>query len=147
NILNPANGSPITVPSQDMVLGLYYMTKGRKSSDEIMMKGEGQTFYSAEEVVIAYNQGRVDINTFIKVRIKNTDKEGNITTEIVETTVGRVLFNEVVPKEVGFINEVLNKRALRDIIGKVLKQTNVPRTGEFLNEIKNLGYDFAFRGG
>src|SRR5690625_1147676 len=147
NILNPANGSPITVPSQDMVLGLYYMTKGRKSTPENKMKGEGQTFYSSEEVIIAHNEGRADLNSIIKVRVKTKDEEGNEKSEIIETTVGRVLFNEVVPEEVGFINEVLNKRALRDIIGEVLKTTSVPRTGEFLNEIKNLGYDLAFKGG
>src|SRR5690625_2930479 len=111
------------------------------------MKGEGQTFYSAEEVIVAYNQGRVDMNSYINVRIKSKDEAGTPKAEIVETTVGRVLFNEVVPEEVGYINEVLNKRALRDIIGNVLKQTDVPRTGEFLNEIKNLGYDLAFKGG
>ncbi len=147
NILNPANGSPITVPSQDMVLGLYYMTKARKSTPENKMKGEGQTFYSAEEVIIAYNEKRADLNSVIKVRIEDIDEDGNPVKKIVETTVGRVLFNEVVPKEAGFINEVLNKKALRDIIGKVLKETNVPRTGEFLNDIKNIGYDLAFKGG
>src|SRR5690625_2658939 len=131
NILNPANGSPITVPSQDMVLGLYYMTKGRKSTPENKMKGEGQTFYSSEEVIIAHNEGRADLNSIIKVRVKTKDEEGNEKSEIIETTVGRVLFNEVVPEEVGFINEVLNKRALRDIIGEVLKTTSVPRTAEF----------------
>src|SRR5690625_3594669 len=147
NILNPANGSPITVPSQDMVLGLYYMTKGRKSTPENKMKGEGQTFYSSEEVIIAHNEGRADLNSIIKVRVKTKDEEGNEKSEIIETTVGRVLFNEVVPEEVGFINEVLNKRALRDIIGEVIKTTSIPRTGEFLNVIKNLGYDLAFKGG
>lgn len=147
NILNPANGSPITVPSQDMVLGLYYMTKIRESSPEHKMQGEGQTFYSAEEVIIARNEKRVDLNSRIKVRGRDFNDEGVITTQIIETTVGRVLFNEVVPEEVGFINEVLTKKALRGIIGDVLKATNVPRTGEFLNDIKNMGYDMAFKGG
>jgi len=147
NILNPANGSPIAVPSQDMVLGLYYMTKIRKSTEDRKMKGEGQVFYSPEEVIIAHNEGRAHLNSPIKVRVKDIDEEGEAITHIVETSVGRVLFNEVAPKEVGFINELLTKKALRDIIGEVLKATDVPRTGEFLNEIKNLGYDYAFRGG
>lgn len=147
NVLNPANGSPITVPSQDMVLGLYYMTKPRHTTEEHKMLGEGQTFYSAEEVTIAYNEKKVDINSSIKVRAKDFNEEGVLATQIIETTVGRVLFNEEVPEEVGFINEVLNKKALRDIIARVLKATDVPRTGKFLNDIKNLGYDFSFRGG
>src|SRR5699024_9934553 len=104
NILNPANGSPIAVPSQDMVLGLYYMTKIRKSNEEKKMKGEGQTFYSPEEVIIAYNEKRADLNSSIKVRVKDIDEDGNPITHIVETSVGRVLFNQVVPAEVGFIN-------------------------------------------
>ncbi len=147
NILNPANGSPITVPSQDMVLGLYYMTKPRKSTKDHKMKGEGQVFYSPEEVNIAYNENKVDLNSSIKVRTRDRGENGAPVTKIIETTVGRVLFNEVVPEEVGYINEVLTKKTLRDIIGRVLKATNVPRTGKFLNDIKNLGYDRAFRGG
>ncbi len=147
NILNPANGSPITVPSQDMVLGLYYMTKVKESTPDQKMAGEGLTFYSAEEVEIAHNEGRANLNSKIKVRTKDFDENGKLTMQVIETTVGRVLFNEVVPEEVGFINEVLTKKALREIIGKVLKTTNVPRTGEFLNDIKNMGYDMAFKGG
>ncbi len=147
NILNPANGSPITVPSQDMVLGLYYMTKERHSTPDHKMKGEGQTFYSPEEVVIAHNEKRVDLNSAIKVRTRDFDENGDLKPQLIETTAGRVLFNEVVPVEVGFINEVMTKKALRDLIGRVLKVTNVPRTGTFLNDIKNMGYDAAFRGG
>lgn len=147
NILNPANGSPITVPSQDMVLGLYYMTKERTSTPDHKMKGEGYSFYSEEEVVIAYNEKRVDLNSSIKVRTEDLDEEGNTVIKIIDTTVGRVLFNEVVPKEVGFINDVMTKKALRELIGEVLKATNIPRTGDFLNDIKNMGYDAAFRGG
>lgn len=147
NILNPANGSPITVPSQDMVLGLYYMTKSRVSTPEHKVKGEGLTFYSPEEVIIAYNEGQVELNAVIKVRIEDFNEEGELVPQIAETTVGRVLFNEVVPKKAGFINTVLNKRALRDIIGVVLQKTDVPTTGEFLDEIKDLGYKFAFEGG
>ena len=147
NILNPANGSPITVPSQDMVLGLYYMTKMRKSTPEYKVKGEGTTFYSLEEVKIAFNEQKVDLNAAIKVRARDLDEEGNSVIKIIETTVGRVLFNEVVPKEAGYINEVLTKRSLRDIIGNVLKVTSVPETGKFLDAIKNMGYKFAFQGG
>ncbi|WGK65040.1 DNA-directed RNA polymerase subunit beta' [Croceiramulus getboli] len=147
NILNPANGAPVTVPSQDMVLGLYYMTKARKSTKEYPVKGEGITFYSAEEVTIAYNEGIVDINAIIKVRAKDFNEEGELVNKIIETTVGRVLFNEAVPEEAGFINEVLTKKALRDVIGNVLKLTSVPRTADFLDMIKTMGYGYAFKGG
>ena len=147
NILNPANGSPITVPSQDMVLGLYYMTKQKVSTDEIQVKGEGLTFYSPEEVVIAYNENKVDLNATIKVKTKDLDSDNQLIDKIINTTVGRVLFNEKVPERAGFINEVLTKKSLRDIIGNILKITSVPETAEFLDEIKTLGYKFAFQGG
>ncbi len=147
NILNPANGSPITVPSQDMVLGLYYMTKGRKSTPEYPIKGEGMVFYSAEEVNIAYNEKKLSLNAFIKVRVRDLDEEGNIVYKLTETTTGRVLFNEVVPAEAGYINEVLTKKSLRDIIGHILKSTSIPVTADFLDKIKNMGYKFAFQGG
>ncbi len=147
NILNPANGSPVTVPSQDMVLGLYYMTKPRKSTPEVPVKGEGLTFYSSEEVVIAYNQKMVDLNAVIKIRAKDYNEAGKLVSQIIETTVGRVLFNETVPEKAGYINEVLTKKSLRDIIGNILKVTSVPETSEFLDQIKSLGYGFAFRGG
>ncbi|MDT0648064.1 DNA-directed RNA polymerase subunit beta' [Zunongwangia sp. F260] len=147
NILNPANGSPITVPSQDMVLGLYYMTKLKKSTDEEKVKGEGLTFYSTEEVIIAYNQKKVDLNAGIKIRAKDFNEAGELVYQIIETTVGRVLFNESVPEKAGFINEVLTKKTLREIIGDILKITSVPETSEFLDSIKGLGYGFAFRGG
>ena len=147
NILNPANGSPIAVPSQDMVLGLYYMTKERKSTKELPIKGEGLTFYSEEEVNIAYNEGRVDLNAGVKVRAKDFNEEGELVYQIIETTVGRVLFNEKVPEAAGYINQVLTKKALRDIIGNILKATSVPETAAFLDEIKGLGYNFAFKGG
>ncbi|MDR9457769.1 MAG: DNA-directed RNA polymerase subunit beta' [Salegentibacter sp.] len=147
NILNPANGSPITVPSQDMVLGLYYMTKSRVSTDEVKVKGEGLTFYSAEELVIAYNQKRVDLNALIKIRTKDFNEAGELVLQVIETTVGRVLFNEAVPEKAGYINEVLTKKSLRDIIGKILKVTSVPETADFLDSIKDMGYGFAFRGG
>ena len=147
NILNPANGSPITVPSQDMVLGLYYMTKQKVSTDETQVIGEGLTFYSPEEVVIAYNENKVDLNATIKVKTKDLDSENKLVDKIIDTTVGRVLFNEKVPERAGFINEVLTKKSLRDIIGDILKITSVPETAEFLDEIKTLGYKFAFQGG
>ncbi len=146
NILNPANGSPVTVPSQDMVLGLYYMTKERKSTKKVKIKGEGLTFYSPEEVTIAFNEGVVELNASVTVRTKDLE-DGKLVTKLIKTTVGRVLFNEVVPKQVGYINEVLNKKSLRDIIGNVLRITDVPTTGDFLDNIKNMGFQFAFKGG
>ena len=147
NILNPANGSPITVPSQDMVLGLYYMTKARKSTHDKKIKGEGLTFYSVEEVHIAHNEKRVDLNAIIKIRAKDFNAEGDLEYQIIETTVGRVLFNEVVPENAGYFNEVLTKKNLREIIGKILKVTSVPETAAFLDKIKSMGYGFAFKGG
>ncbi|PIE99838.1 MAG: DNA-directed RNA polymerase subunit beta' [Maribacter sp.] len=147
NILNPANGSPITVPSQDMVLGLYYMTKERKSTPEVPIKGEGLTFYSAEEVEIAFNEGMVNLNAGIKVRAKDFNEEGELVYKIIPTTVGRVLFNMEVPEQAGYINDVLNKKSLRDIIGGILAVTDVPTTAEFLDKIKTMGYEFAFKGG
>ena len=147
NILNPANGSPVTVPSQDMVLGLYYMTKLRKSTTEVKITGEGLTFYSPEEVIIAYNEKAVDLNAQIRVRTVDFNEEGELTTQIIETTTGRVLFNEKVPAAAGYINEVLTKKSLRDIIHDILKVTSVPETAAFLDEIKSLGYNFAFKGG
>jgi DNA-directed RNA polymerase subunit beta' len=147
NILNPANGSPITVPSQDMVLGLYYMTKEKKSTKEEPVLGEGLTFYSSEEVEIAFNEKKVALNAGIKVRTKDFNEAGELVNKIIETTVGRVLFNTVVPEQAGFINQVLNKKALRNIIGDILAVTDVPTTAEFLDKIKSMGYDFAFKGG
>ena len=147
NILNPANGSPITVPSQDMVLGLYYMTKERKSTKEVPVKGEGLTFYSDEEVVIAFNEGMLELNAGIKVRTKDFNEAGELVNQIVQTTVGRVLFNQVVPEAAGYVNAVLNKKSLRDIIGNILAVTDVPTTADFLDKIKTMGFDFAFKGG
>ncbi len=146
NILNPANGAPVTVPSQDMVLGLYYMTKPRISSDGHKVKGDGFSFYSAEEVNIAYNEGKVELHARIKVKVDDV-VGGKGVNHVIETTVGRVLFNEVVPLEVGFINEILTKKSLRDIIAKVLKLSGMAKTADFLDDIKSLGYRMAFRGG
>jgi len=147
NILNPANGTPITVPSQDMVLGLYYITKGRKTDETRVIKGENLSFYSPEEVIIAYNEKRVDLHAFIKVKVNVKERDGKIVNKLTETTVGRVLFNQVVPEEVGYINELLTKKSLRDIIGDVVKNTGMARAAQFLDDIKELGFQMAFRGG
>ena len=143
NILNPANGAPITVPSQDMVLGLYYMTKEKRSTDEEKVKGEGMTFYSLDEVKIAYNEKKADLHAMIKVRV--TDTKGK--TSLVDTTVGRVLFNEYVPAEINFVDKLLTKKALRNIIGDVLETCGVSATVHFLDAIKTIGFNMAFRGG
>jgi DNA-directed RNA polymerase subunit beta' len=147
NILNPQNGTPITLPSQDMVLGLYYITKGKKSTETEKVKGEGKAFYSAEEVIIAYNERQVDLHAGIRVRANFRNEDGTLTYKVIETTVGRVIFNQHVPKSVGFINALLTKKSLREIIGDIIKWTNVPTTAKFLDDIKTLGYRMAFRGG
>lgn len=146
NILNPANGSPIAVPSQDMVLGLYYMTKIRKSDENYKVKGEGLIFYDEDEVRIAYNEKAVDLNASIKVRA-SVKEGGELVTKLIETSVGRVLFNRIVPENIGFINEVLTKKSLRNVIGKILKETDFPTTAAFLDRMKTLGYTNAFEGG
>ena len=147
NILNPANGSPITVPSQDMVLGLYYMTKARKSTKDSKVLGEGLTFYSADEVNIAFNEGKVDLNAMVKIRAKDFNDKGALEYQIIDTTVGRILFNQHVPENAGYINQVLTKKSLRGIIGDILKVTSVPETATFLDKIKDMGFSFAFKGG
>ena len=147
NILNPQNGTPITLPSQDMVLGLYYITKGKKTIGDDVVKGEGKAFYSAEEVIIAYNEKRIDLHANIKVKANWRNADGTLTNKLIETTVGRVIFNQFVPKEVGFINALLTKKNLREIIGDIIKWTSVPATAKFLDDIKTLGYRMAFRGG
>ena len=146
NILNPANGAPITVPSQDMVLGLYYITKGKKTSKESKVKGEGLIFYSPEEAIIAHNEDAVELHAYVKVKIDDFVDEQPVN-HVIETTLGRIIFNELVPKEVGFINDVLTKKALRDIIGKVLKRCGTAVTAKFLDDIKTLGFNTAFSGG
>ena len=143
NILNPANGAPITVPSQDMVLGLYYITKLRKGD-----KGEGTKFYGPEEAEIAYNEGRVTLHAPVSVVVEDIDENGNPITHLVEnTSVGRVLVNQYVPKEIGYVNEILSKKSLRTIISNVIKKCGIPRSAQFLDDIKNLGYKMAFKGG
>ncbi|MDD2419161.1 MAG: DNA-directed RNA polymerase subunit beta' [Bacteroidales bacterium] len=142
NILNPANGAPITVPSQDMVLGLYYITKTRPQA-----KGEGMKFYGPEEVIIGYNEGTVALHAEIEVRIPKDYSDLSAGNRMIKTTVGRILFNQVVPKEVGYINEILTKKSLRDIIGNVLKVSGVARTAQFLDDIKEIGFSMAYKGG
>jgi DNA-directed RNA polymerase subunit beta' len=146
NILNPANGAPITVPSQDMVLGLYYITKSRKTDENQVVKGQGMTFYSAEEVIIANNEGVLDLHANIKCMVPDV-VDGEYVKHIVETTCGRVIFNENTPKEAGFVNSLLTKKSLRDIIGHILKTSGMARTADFLDDIKGLGYYHAFKGG
>ena len=147
NILNPQNGAPMTLPSQDMVLGLYYITKGKRSTDTEKIRGEGKAFYSAEEVIIAHNEGSVELHAYIKVKATVRLDDGTLVKKLIETTVGRVLFNQFVPKEVGYINALLTKKSLREIIGDIITITNVPKTAKFLDDIKQLGFRTAFQGG
>jgi DNA-directed RNA polymerase subunit beta' len=143
NILNPSNGAPITVPSQDMVLGLYYLTKGRKGE-----MGEGKRFYSPEEVIVAYNEGKLSKHAIIKVRVKVKDKKtGNLETKMIETVAGRVIFNYVVPEEVGYVDELLTKKKLQTIIGDIYKTTGHSKTAKFLDDMKELGFQMAYKGG
>ena len=143
NILNPANGEPITVPSQDMVLGLYYITKLREGA-----KGEGLTFYGPEEATIAFNEGKLAMNAIISVMVDDVDADGNPIKHIVkDTSVGRIIFNNSVPEELGYVNEVISKKSLKKIITKVIRNCGVPRSAKFLDDIKNLGYYMAFKGG
>ncbi len=143
NILNPANGAPITVPSQDMVLGLYYITKLRAND-----KGEGLVFYGPEEAEIAYNEGKCSMHAIISVIVDDVDENGNHVKRMVkDTSVGRILFNQYVPDEIGYVNKLISKKSLRDIIGVVIKKCGVVRSAQFLDDIKNLGYYMAFRGG
>ncbi|MBR1514846.1 MAG: DNA-directed RNA polymerase subunit beta' [Bacteroidales bacterium] len=146
NILNPSNGAPITLPSQDMVLGLYYITKPRKSTPDHPVKGEGMSFYSPEEVIIAHNEGRADMHAVIKVRV-NVREDDKLVKKLVETTVGRVIFNQVVPEDYGFINELLTKKSLRSIVGDMVRMEGTAVTTKFLDDIKNMGYYQAYKGG
>jgi len=147
NILNPQNGTPVTLPSQDMVLGLYYITKGKKSTATEKVRGEGKAFYSAEEVIIAYNEKQIDLHATIKVKVMVRNDNGELEKKLIDTTVGRVIFNQHVPYEVGFVNALLTKKSLREIIGDIIKITNVPKTAKFLDDIKQLGFRMAFKGG
>lgn len=147
NILNPQNGTPITLPSQDMVLGLYYITKGKRTNATETVRGEGKAFYSAEEVIIGYNEGKIDMHAWIKVKANIRNEDGLLEHKLIETTVGRVIFNQHVPAEVGFVNALLTKKNLREIIGDIIEITNVPKTAKFLDDIKQLGFRTAFQGG
>ncbi|MEM8525886.1 MAG: DNA-directed RNA polymerase subunit beta' [Bacteroidota bacterium] len=147
NMLNPQNGSPITLPSQDMVLGLYYITKERTSTKERVVKGEGGRFYSPEEVIIAYNEERLELHAKIQVRVDAEDEEGNLVKKRIDTTAGRVIFNAAVPEGVPFVNELLTKKNLKKIIGNVIKRTNFTVAAEFLDKIKDMGFYWAFKGG
>jgi DNA-directed RNA polymerase subunit beta' len=147
NILNPQNGTPITLPSQDMVLGLYYISKGKKTTPAEKVKGEGMTFYSPEEVIIAYNEKKVDLHAHVRVRLDIRNDDGTLTNKLTETTVGRIIFNQFVPKKVGYVNTLLTKKNLREIIGNIIKFTDVPTTAKFLDDIKQLGFRMAFQGG
>ncbi len=147
NMLNPQNGTPITLPSQDMVLGLYYLTKQKKTIGDVIVKGEGRKFYSAEEVIIAYNEESVDLHATIKVRARQLDEEGNMVTKLTDTTVGRVIFNEKVPPTVPYLDVVLSKRNLKTVISDILKWTDTSTTAKFLDDIKELGFYWSYRGG
>ncbi|MCI6161353.1 MAG: DNA-directed RNA polymerase subunit beta' [Prevotella sp.] len=142
NILNPANGAPITVPSQDMVLGLYYITKIRPGT-----KGEGLTFYGPEEAIIAYNEGKCDLHAKVKVMVVDADEKGELFSHMVETSVGRVIVNGIIPEKVGYVNSIISKKSLRDIIANVIKQVGFAEACEFLDGIKNLGYRMAYLAG
>jgi len=147
NILNPANGAPIAVPSQDMVLGLYYLTKGKNSTKGEDILGEGKTFYSEEEVIIAINESRLSKHANIKVRTNVRNKEGELERKIIDTVAGRVLFNQFIPEEVGYVNELLTKKKLQQIISTVFKYSGMATTAKFLDKIKDLGFQTAYKGG
>ena len=147
NILNPQNGTPITLPSQDMVLGLYYMTKERRSTPEVKVKGEGLTFYGAEEAIIAFNEGKVELHAVVKCRVKVKNERHQLVNKVIDTSLGRILVNQAVPERVGYINKLLGKKQLKDVIGSILAETDIPTTARFLDDIKKLGFTYSFRGG
>lgn len=147
NILHPQNGTPISVPSQDMVLGLYYITKERRSTELTKVKGEGKAFYSPEEVIIAYNEGQLELHACIKVRLQIMQPDGSYKKVMMDTTCGRILFNQVVPPEAGYINELLSKKSLRRIIGHIVETVGIARTAQFMDDIKRMGFEWAFKGG
>ncbi|HLP49905.1 MAG TPA: DNA-directed RNA polymerase subunit beta' [Chitinophagales bacterium] len=148
NILNPQNGTPITLPSQDMVLGLYYMTKEKRTMGDVIVKGQGLKFYGAEEALIAYNEGKVELHAPVKcrVRVKNATT-GQFELKLMDTTIGRIILNQVMPEQVGFVNKMLGKKQLKDVIGNILAESNIPTTAKFLDDIKKLGFFYSFRGG
>ena len=147
NILNPQNGTPITLPSQDMVLGLYYMTKEKRTTKEVTVKGEGLKFYGAEEAIIAYNEGKVELHATVKCKVRVKNAKGKFEMKLMDTTLGRIILNQVMPDAVGFVNKLLGKKALKDVIGNILAESNIPTTAKFLDDIKKLGFFYSFRGG
>ena len=147
NMLNPQDGSPVTLPSQDMVLGLYYLTKSKKSVGDVKVMGEGRTFYSEEEAIIAFNEGKVEMHAIVKVRVKQEDDEGNLVRKLMETTVGRVLFNQSFPDNQPFVNQLMTKKNLKKIIWDLLNRTDFTVAAKFLDDIKNLGFYWAYKGG
>jgi DNA-directed RNA polymerase subunit beta' len=147
NMLNPQNGTPVTLPSQDMVLGLYYITKERMSTDEIKVQGEGRKFYSPEEVMIAYNEGKLDLHAKIHVRVPVENENGDLVLKLTETTTGRVIFNLSVPEGVPFVNVLLTKKNLKKVIGDIIDRTSFAVTAGFLDKIKDMGFRWAFKGG
>ncbi|MFN8297792.1 MAG: DNA-directed RNA polymerase subunit beta' [Chitinophagales bacterium] len=146
NILNPQNGTPITLPSQDMVLGLYYMTKEKRSTETEKVKGQGLTLYGAEEALIALNEGKAELHTVVKCRVR-VKEGGKLFYKVIETTIGRIIFNQVVPENVGYVNKMLGKKTLKDVIGQILAETDIPTTSKFLDDIKKLGFFYSFKGG
>ena len=146
NILNPQNGTPITIPSQDMVLGLYYLTKGKKTVGDDVVRGQGRVFYSSEEAIIALNENKVDLHANVKCKVRIIEN-GEPKMKLVETTVGRLLFNEVVPVKCSYVNELLSKKNIKTVIGEVLINTDIPTTVKFLDDIKDIGFRQAFKGG
>ncbi|HRN94630.1 MAG TPA: DNA-directed RNA polymerase subunit beta', partial [Chitinophagales bacterium] len=146
NILNPQNGTPITLPSQDMVLGLYYMTKSKLSTETEKVKGEGLTFYGAEEAVIAFNEKKVELNAVVKCRVRVVENN-EAKYKVLETTLGRIILNQVVPEKIGYVNKLLGKKELKNVIGNILAKTDIPTTAKFLDDIKRLGFFFSFKGG
>ncbi|MFM2306011.1 MAG: DNA-directed polymerase subunit beta, partial [Bacteroidota bacterium] len=147
NILNPQNGTPITLPSQDMVLGLYYMTKEKRTIGDDKVKGQGLKFYGPEEALIAYNEGRVELHAPVHCRLRVKNADGTFAIKLTETTLGRIIFNQVVPEQVGYVNKMLGKKQLKDVIGGILADSNIPTTAKFLDDIKKLGFFYSFRGG
>ncbi len=147
NMLNPQDGSPISLPSQDMVLGLYYLTKEKRSTEKEKVKGEGSKFYSFEEVIIAFNEGKADLHAMIKVRANVEDEQGKMVYKLIDTTVGRVLFNQAVPAGVPYINELATKKSLKKTISDIITRTDFAQTAEFLDHIKEMGFSWAFKGG
>jgi DNA-directed RNA polymerase subunit beta' len=147
NILNPQNGTPITLPSQDMVLGLYYMSKEKRTVEGDVVKGQGLVFYGAEEAMIAFNEGKAELHSVVKCRCRVKGENGELVYKLIETTIGRIIFNQVVPEKVGYVNKMLGKKALKEVIGSILAETNIPTTAKFLDDIKKLGFYYSFRGG